>query len=214
MTRGQKDEAIRAKAEKAWRDVLEAREQGGVIPSQRELAEKHGVKQQYLSYYFKKFREDEEDSGWGEEETSIEKVASEGVNRVLTENIKSEAMNRTAQYLDVGKTVSKAFYEWGSSAGIPANKLAEMDVAQVVTSALEYYGRAQQLEAENRKLKGEIEFLRNYVDPVKRLHLAMETIGRFAEVAVYALAIGIDLSQTDIPEYYQKLLTKFLKGGS
>jgi len=139
--------------------------------------------------------------------------AADAVEKVIKDETAKEATERTAQYMQIGKTVAQAYWKWAQKMGIPIEEAVKHDIGQVVKEALDFHAKGKQLESRVVELEDALRVLNKEVDPILRLKTACTLVYRFLEFATLAELVGFDIEGSPLVRHYQNMIELYLKGG-
>jgi len=139
--------------------------------------------------------------------------AAEAVENVLKTETAKEATERTAQYMQIGRTVAKAYWKWAEKHGIPIEQAVKQDIGRIVSEALDYHTRGRQLENRVAQLEDALRAAAREVDPILRLKTACTLVYKFLEFATLAELAGFNIEDSPLVNHYQRMIEFYLKGG-
>lgn len=139
--------------------------------------------------------------------------AAEAVETVLKTETAKEATERTAQYMQIGRTVAKAYWQWAEKHGIPIEQAVKQDIGRIVSETLDYHTRGKQLERRVMQLEDALRACAREVDPILRLKTASILVYKFLEFAALAELAGFNIENSPLVNHYQKMIEFYLKGG-
>lgn len=138
--------------------------------------------------------------------------ASVAVDETVQIEIAGEATARTKQYLLLGKAIWTTFAGWASKRGMSLRDIEKTPIHEVVTTALEKEADYDTLTKENTKLRQTINIYASRVNPIMRLETGIEMFRSFLEYTIMMDAIGINVLNSDIGEFYGKMIESYLMG--
>ena len=144
--------------------------------------------------------------------TATTDVAEEAVATSVQTEIGAEAKQATEQYIVLGKKIWAAYAKFASEKGIDLTTLRKMPVDQILTDALEKADAFDSLEKRHKEVLGALAFFQSRTDPLVRLEKGMELLRDFLEFSLLMNAIGIDVLESDMGEFYGQLIESYLLG--
>jgi len=139
--------------------------------------------------------------------------AAEAVDKVIKDETAKEASERTAQYMQIGKTVAQAYWKWAQKMGIPIEEAVKHDIGGIVKEALEFHAKGKKLESRVVELEDALRLVVKEVDPIVRLKTACTLVYRFLEFATLAELVGFEIEGSPLVKHYQNMIESYLKGG-
>ncbi len=195
-----------AKAREAWDEVQTAKQAGGVIPSQVELAEKYGIPQQRLSYWFKKWKE----------ETPTHTVERDAAGAAFDEIVRAEetriAKTLAAQNLELGRTARAVIFTRGSLGGVPAGEIfLSNQLGKLVIDVLNQRDELKALESENAKLAAQFRRNGKLLSAKGRVEIAAKRKYEFLELCLRGkVEADLDVVNSGLIDLYDALLGLFI----
>lgn len=137
-------------------------------------------------------------------------AADRGVFGVVTETISNEARIGTERYLELGKAVGQAMFQWGAKHGYTPQQLLKMKPHSLVLDALDKRDKYDGLVEENRDLREQLGIYMQETDPVMRVRSAITLTNEFMKARVLAKIWGIPTQP--ITQHYVRMLYNYIGG--
>ena len=142
----------------------------------------------------------------------------DAVVRTVQEEIRSESVTSTQQYLILGKAVWAAYTRWAARKGLSVEDIKKTPAHEVIIRALEKEAAYDRLEKTVRELQEDLNIALKEADPIQRLRQAGSLINRFTELAlineITEEALGVPLLNMEpLAKHYNNMINAYLTYG-
>jgi len=139
-------------------------------------------------------------------------VAETEVAATVQQEIAAESKASTEQYIVLGKKIWEAFAAWASKKGYDLSKIKEMPIHEFVLDSLSKADEYEKLAKEYEETVEALNFYQSRTSPIVRLEQGIQMLKEFIEMALLMDALGIDVIESDVGQYYANLIQDYLVG--
>ncbi len=146
--------------------------------------------------------------------SSLEGIAEETVTAELASQTAREASDTARWKFILGDKLWRLYADYASRKGWDISKIAEHPIDQVLAEALRKSEEYEKISKKYEEALEALEFFRSRSDPIVRLEIATDMIAKFIETAVLMDALGVDIIESEVGQYYARLIEDYLLGGT
>jgi intein/homing endonuclease len=115
-------------------------------------------------------------------------------------------------YGGIGYPVKLHNSAWASKKGYDLSKIKEMPIHEFVLDSLTKADEYDKLAKEYEETVEALDFYRSRTHPIIRLEQGIQMLKEFLEMALLMDALGIDIIDSDVGQYYANLIQDYLLG--
>ncbi|MBA7490228.1 hypothetical protein ES702_00763 [subsurface metagenome] len=142
--------------------------------------------------------------------TATTDVAEEEVATTVQKETAAEAKQATEQNIIIGKKVKEAYFTFAAKKGWDLTKIKQHPIDELVAQALEKADAYDTLEKRHKETMEALAFFQSRTNPLVRLERGMELLRDFLEMSLLMEAIGIDVLDSEMGEFYGNLIEGYL----
>lgn len=130
---------------------------------------------------------------------------------LMTESA-SEGRGVVLRWAKLGKAVEQAIIPYLLKKGWTLEDIVDKPIHGTLLTALNKEELVEPLQSENQELRSQLEFYKRETSPAIRAKEMMRVLNEFIEIVVDAANKGIDLTGTEVVQWYDRLLAGYLTG--
>jgi len=145
------------------------------------------------------------------------KPPGEASDEVSSEVIRKETVAMTKEEMEqiiiLGKACQQAYFSHAAKKGLNINEMRKHPIHKIVLQALRDSDELPKFRGRIEELETTLSFYQARADPFWRMERGIELLKDFIELALYYEMLGMDISESDISQFYAKQINRFLVSG-